>query len=377
METYFASPQRSSSDELEKQIRFATENPVMDAVLSSAGGLVAVLNQHRQIVSINDLFLEKLGIDDPKQVLGFRPGEAIVCVHSDAEEGGCGTARPCATCGAAIAIVSSMTTGEPVERKCVATVRRGDREEDLYLNVRAVLLESGYEPYVLLFLHDITTAQNHAALDRMFFHDLANILTGLVSVASLLDDGGVSMDEQLQRIIVNQVKHLDKEVEMQRLICNRGDSGFRPDISPVTVETIWDDMEMIFSNNRSAEGKRITFTVDPGLDLVKTDRYVLLRVLANMVVNAAEATELGGEVKVHFGAGDGCLEISVWNRAFIPNEVALRVFQRNFSTKGSSGRGLGTYSMKLFTEKYLRGEVAFTSSQEAGTTFVVSLPLAS
>jgi sensor histidine kinase regulating citrate/malate metabolism len=50
-------------------------------------------------------------------------------------------------------------------------------------------------------------------------------------------------------------------------------------------------------------------------------------------------------------------------------EIANRIFQRNFSTKAQAGRGVGTYSMKLFGEKILGGKVSFTSSREDGTVF--------
>jgi signal transduction histidine kinase len=57
----------------------------------------------------------------------------------------------------------------------------------------------------------------------------------------------------------------------------------------------------------------------------------------------------------------------------MPKEVRLQVFQRSFSTKGAD-RGLGTYSVKLLTEKYLKGKVSFSSQQGEGTTFFVLLP---
>jgi len=41
----------------------------------------------------------------------------------------------------------------------------------------------------------------------------------------------------------------------------------------------------------------------------------------------------------------------------------------------ASGRGLGTYSIKLLTERYLKGSVAFTTSPEAGTRFTATLPI--
>jgi signal transduction histidine kinase len=57
----------------------------------------------------------------------------------------------------------------------------------------------------------------------------------------------------------------------------------------------------------------------------------------------------------------------------MPRDVQLQVFQRFFSTKGA-GRGLGTYSIRLLTERYLKGNVSFTSSPEEGTTFRVCYP---
>jgi len=375
METHFASPHRASRVELEAQVRFATNNAVIDAVLNAAGGLIAVLNEHRQIVAMNDAFLATIGVEDPRQVLGFRPGEAIECIHACEEEGGCGTARPCATCGAAIAIVTTQRTGRPVEQKCVATVVREGRFEDLYLDVRAVMLPDEYEGHLLLFLHDITTEQNRAAFDRVFFHDLVNTMSGLVSAASLLDEGGVPMDPALQRIIVGQVKQLDKEVEMQRMIRDKGDSGFSPDVSAVPIGTICGDMESAFSRSGAAIGKKLSVSNSVSMEEVKTDRHVLLRILMNMLTNAAEATPEGGEVRAELRAEGGRLLISVWNEAFIPPEVASRVFQRNFSTKTGSGRGLGTYSMRLFAQRCLDGDVSFVSTEEGGTTFTLGLPL--
>jgi signal transduction histidine kinase len=52
----------------------------------------------------------------------------------------------------------------------------------------------------------------------------------------------------------------------------------------------------------------------------------------------------------------------------------MRIFSRSFSTKGV-GRGLGTYSIKLLTERYLGGRADFVSNREDGTVFRVRLPL--
>jgi signal transduction histidine kinase len=53
-------------------------------------------------------------------------------------------------------------------------------------------------------------------------------------------------------------------------------------------------------------------------------------------------------------------------------EVQRQLFQRSFSTKGI-GRGLGTYSIRLLTENYLKGKVSFISNETEGTVFSIEL----
>jgi len=70
--------------------------------------------------------------------------------------------------------------------------------------------------------------------------------------------------------------------------------------------------------------------------------------------------------------GDDVL-LAVNNAAVMPDEVQENIFRRRFSTKGAT-RGMGTYSMLLLSERYLRGRVSFSTSPEAGTTFTLRLP---
>ena len=68
------------------------------------------------------------------------------------------------------------------------------------------------------------------------------------------------------------------------------------------------------------------------------------------------------------------IRFSVNNLKVMSKEVQHQIFQRSFSTKAAN-RGIGTYSVKLLTEKYLKGKVWFTSDEIFGTTFYVELPL--
>ena len=52
----------------------------------------------------------------------------------------------------------------------------------------------------------------------------------------------------------------------------------------------------------------------------------------------------------------------------------MQIFKRSFSTKGK-GRGLGTYSVRLLAENYLKGKAGFISNEKEGTIFFVDLPV--
>ena len=106
---------------------------------------------------------------------------------------------------------------------------------------------------------------------------------------------------------------------------------------------------------------------------LQTDVTLLRRVLGNMLKNAVEATPAGGTITV--GCVDRDDEVEFWinNPGEMPRQVQLQIFQRSFTTKGA-GRGLGAYSMRLLTERYLGGRVGFTSSPTDGVTFRAVYP---
>ena len=128
METYFASAERISENELQQEIEAVSQNPVIDGLMNVVSGLLAVLNEQRQILALNEILLEMLGIDNADEVLGLRPGEALQCVHADKPPNGCGTTEFCSSCGAAIAIVTSLGQDKPVEKNALSRLRNRGRK---------------------------------------------------------------------------------------------------------------------------------------------------------------------------------------------------------------------------------------------------------
>jgi nitrogen-specific signal transduction histidine kinase len=344
--------------------------------MNVVSGLVAVLNENRQILAFNDVLLNALEVENADDALGLRPGEALKCIHAEEHPGGCGTSKYCSTCGAAIAIVTSLVSDEPVVRECVATVERNGEQIDLQFQVRCCPITYKGERFLLLFLQDTTIQQQQAALEHTFFHDVGNTIGALTLNCQLLDEQSNHKDKtgELVKRIRRLITQLGTEVEIQRVISGKERHFYQLTHEKVSAVEIFDEMKAIFASHPASIDKTLRCSMPVHNIHLVTDASLLRRILTNMLVNAFEATDLGGDVKFWLENMDHNVIFGVWNRQSIPEAVALRVFQRNFSTKSESGRGLGTYSMKLFGETYLGGEVTFTTSEEAGTVFRISLP---
>lgn len=371
--TYFAPAERATKRELAREIEIAASSPVMSGILKSVGGLIAILDEHRQIVAINDSFLRMLGISDVEQAMGLRLGEAVNCIYSARQPGGCGTSEYCSTCGAVIAMMTGMETKDTVERDCAVTVQDGWGTKDIVMKVRCQPVEVEATDFLLLFLQDITAQRQKAALEKVFFHDIGNMLTALVGASEMLAE----TDKRVLATTINKAsKYLLKEVAIQRCLSQNELNSYQPAWTRVMVKEVIDDLKVFFTHHGLAHDKILLFPKVFSEKSVKTDMSLLLRILTNMLINSLEATAKESEVRLSVTERDDMVCFHVWNEQYIPDDIARRIFQRNFSTKSEEGRGIGTYSMKLFGEQVLNGKVSFTTSPDKGTTFTFEHPIA-
>jgi len=372
--TWFLSSERAEPALLAEQVARAACNPVVDAVVQSWPGAVGILNGHRQLVALNDSYLKAIGLQDAASALGLRPGEAIGCDRAWDQPGGCGTGRSCPGCGAAIAIVSALHQGRPKEMDCVLTVTRGAAPSELAFRVRASPLELSGERYVVLCLADVSAERRQAALEQAFLHDLANLASGLSgTVAWLHQAPATELPEALCDLDAVSAR-LSREIQIQQAL-DAAQAGLpQLQVEPVKVELLAGQLKAVFLHHPVAAGRRLLLDLPAGGLALETDPVLLHRVLANMLCNAFEASAPGDTVRFAVEPVDGQVLFSVWNAGTIPEQAARRVFQRYFSTKAGAGRGQGTFVMKLFGERVLGGQVAFTSLPGRGTTFTLSLP---
>lgn len=371
--TYFAPALRTNASEILNEFDFVASQKFFNEIFGNITGISAVLNKNRQIVYANSDFLEFLEVDNINAILGKRHGEAVTCVHSEEEEGGCGTSMACKYCGSVNAIMESQKTGmKTVKEARISTLTEG-KLKSLDLNITSSPITLSGTQFFVLSLKDISAEKSRLSLERIFFHDLLNIAGGLNGLLTLLKDGADPEEAQeLINLSEEASQNIIEEIMLHRQLRAAESGELTVKIESLDATGFLKSLVGKISFHEAGRNKQIMISDKSEHIVFETDRVLFQRVIINLLKNSLEATQEGGSITA--GIEDNGTKIRFWvkNDGVIPHDIQMQLFQRSFSTKGNN-RGIGTYSIKLLTENYLKGKVSFISNETEGTVFSVEL----
>ena len=188
LSTKYAPANRLERELINEQNKYVENNPTIIAILNALAIVAVILNEHRQIIYANKILIEMLGLKNAEDVLSLRPGEALNCVNSKIETGGCGTSENCRYCGAVNSILESQITGEKVTKECRITAEKGNEKiyYDFSVTSNPLIIEGS--KYTVLSVTDIGEQKRKRALERIFFHDVINTAGGLNGFIEYMKD---------------------------------------------------------------------------------------------------------------------------------------------------------------------------------------------
>ena len=350
-------------------------DPVIPAMIEAMPDYVLVLDRERRVLAANSRLLNAFGIADARALIGVRPGEALNCIHADESPNGCGSGRHCRNCAAVLAIVESERRHAQAAREYPITVDRGEWCA-LDLEVVVTPVEIAGMGLNLFVMRDISAEKRRRVLEQVFFHDVVNTAGGIRGLAEALATENLIQPEDemhYKQWMVTLSGRLVDEILYQRSLLAAEKGEFKPDLGIVEVGGLLREVHALYANHQVTADRYLVLGETAECGII-SDGAILRKILGNLIKNALEATPAGGTVVISCAEEDGRLSFRINNPGVMAEDVQLQLFQRSFSTKAAEGRGIGTYSVKLFGERYLKGKVAFTSREPDGTTFTFSLP---
>jgi PAS domain S-box-containing protein len=211
-------------------------------------------------------------------------------------------------------------------------------------------------------------------IERIFFHDIMNTAGNLLNLTELLEE---ELDQkkksELIQILEQLARRIVDELNTHRHLIVSEKSRINLCLKMIKSVDFIKNIIGTYSQADLFEAQSIVVTDDSVNFKFETDETILGRVLGNMIKNAVEASSQGQTVKIKCYLEAEMVVFETHNSCHIPDDIQAQIFNRSISTKGA-GRGLGIYSMKFLTEKYLGGQISFTSTKKDGTTFKVCYP---
>ncbi|MBI5559547.1 MAG: cyclic nucleotide-binding domain-containing protein [Deltaproteobacteria bacterium] len=207
---------------------------------------------------------------------------------------------------------------------------------------------------------------------NMLVHDMKNLFSVFFFLDSFQCEKGSIQEKHVHFMkmarnhlmaLVNQaLANVKKLVVPERLSSN-------------SLQTLLDEMrESDFVTHPELKDKKIIVDVANDLPEFTFSKLHIRRVLLNLLINAAQASEAAGKIELTAFQSDRQVFITVKDQGCgISDAVGRKMFESHYTTK-SDGNGLGLSSCKQIVEQKCGGKITYTSSPEEGTIFTVSLP---
>ena len=248
------------------------------------------------------------------------------------------------------------------------------------LRAAALPITDGGDWAVLLMLTDLTEVQRVDQVRRDFLsnvsHELRTPLAAIRALVETLSDG-VEPEETPEFLgrIHQQVERLTSLVN-ELLDLSRIESGainLRPE--PVEIAPLVSEAASLLRTRLEPFGVSVAFE---GQALaVEADRPSLLRIVSNLLDNAAKWSPEGGVIHVDCRDEGALVALEVRDEGpGIPEQDLVRVFERFYkgeASRATSGVGLGLAIVKHLTRAH-GGTATVESRPGEGARFTVRLP---
>ncbi len=207
-------------------------------------------------------------------------------------------------------------------------------------------------------------------------HEIKNPLSTLNIYLQLLQEELESMTGENSKKVYMKTQVLQKEVQRLEQILNdflRFARGQKLELKNHDMNEILDEVADFVTPEIKQKKILILKSYDADLPQCRLDSNLIKQAILNIIINAEQAMENGGELMIRTSKDKKYIQIDITDTGpGIPKDIIDKIFQVYFSTK-KTGTGLGLPTAKRIIEDH-RGTISVQSEEGKGTNFSIKLP---
>lgn len=218
-------------------------------------------------------------------------------------------------------------------------------------------------------------------LTNMIVHDLKGPIGGILTVTQLAlrkrgvpEEAHLKRFEQIQRSARDLLRMIENLLEIDQMESGRLEMR----MEEVELRALLDECAAEYRAAAEMAGQSLAVVVDGEVPTLVTDRWLLRRILNNLVVNAIRHSGSSGAIELGARWPGESVEVYVRDTGRgIPLEEQPFLFDKSSHRGNKEHRedtGLGLVFCKLASE-LMGGSIRVESVPGEGATFVVSLPV--
>ena len=264
----------------------------------------------------------------------------------------------------------------------------------LYPRERSYLVSVRVSPRyreIIVVIFDITEFKNLERIKADFVanvsHELRTPLTSIKGYIETLLDRSYDTDAEKKKFLEIIEENTDRLIAIASdlLVLSELESGETDtqdsrkgyeeiDIRETILRSVG-SLDSLFSKNRVG----LSLEIEDGMPDYRANRFLIERMIINLVENSAKYTPENGSVSVRASAQNGALRIEVQDNGIgIPPEHHERIFERFYRVDKNRSREIGGTGLGLSIVKHIviqhGGTINLRSSEGEGSTFTVELP---
>lgn len=208
-------------------------------------------------------------------------------------------------------------------------------------------------------------------------HEIKNPLSTFSINLQLLMEEMQSRKGENGNKAYTRIQALQREVHRLEEILNdflRYAKGQKLELENCNINEVVDEVVDFITPEIKQKKILILKSYDVHLPHCRIDVNLIKQAILNIVINAEQAMEQGGELMIRTSCNNKFIQIDITDTGpGIPKDSLEKIFQVYYSTK-KTGTGLGLPTAKRIIEEH-KGTVSVLSEEDKGSNFSIKLPI--